>query len=133
MRRYKGNWYLEQKLLFPGGVFLEGRNKETLLEELYRFGMIEKHSHLFWVGVEEERFLKDLCGKAHHLYMSRGTIYKGVTQVTEGPLTGKENRICKIDRHKRLAQIKIMLKPTGKGKWELRYFLAGLEITEKVI
>ena len=39
--------------------------------------------------------------------MSRGIIREGNAQVTDGPLKGMENRIRRIDRHKRLAKIEI--------------------------
>ncbi len=55
----------------------------------------------------------------------RGVIYGGITQVTEGPLKAAERRICKIDRHKRLAKVEV---PEGKI---FRYLSAGLEIEEK--
>ena len=46
-------------------------------------------------------------------------------QVTEGPLEGMEERICQINRHKRLARIR-----ASKSR-EAGYILAGLEIMEK--
>ena len=36
------------------------------------------------------------------MFMSTGYIKDGVTYVIREPLQGKENLICKIDRHKRL-------------------------------
>ena len=72
-------------------------------------------------------FLKSLYGKACHLKMSRGILFKGAARITEGPLKGMENRICKVDRHKRLAHIRTVI---GSGG-ELSYIQVGLEITEK--
>ena len=87
----------------------------------------ESGNQLIRMGKEEEQVLKILCGREHHLQMSRGIICKGVTHVTEGPLKGMEGRICKIDRHKRLAQI-TLTKRQDRGPLP-----AGLEITEKIL
>ncbi len=128
MRRYEGTWHLERQLMFPGYVFLESEDEEILSEELKSCGLsLREKNRLFRVGHKEEEFLKRLCGTAHHLKMSRGIIYHGNALITEGPLKGIEKHISRIDRHKRLARIEIIIKPDD------RYIPAGLEITEKVI
>ncbi len=126
MRRYEGMWHLERQSLFPGYVFLESEEQVIRQDELgdclITSGILEC---MIQVGRKEEKFLKELCGEAHNLKMSRGVIWKGITRITEGPLKGRENRICEIDRHKRLARIEIGMEPDC-------YFIpAGLEITEK--
>lgn len=128
LHRYKGAWHLERKLLFPSHVFLESENEEILLKELKKYSVTAKYGNqLIRMDKEEEQFLKILCGKEHHLRMSRGIISKGETLITDGPLKGMENRICKIDRHKRLARV------TVTTRQECSLLPAGLEITEKVI
>lgn len=149
MRRYEGVWHLERKLLFPECIFLESEQEEALTKELMRCGyfagITEQKDCLIPVGREEKEFLRRLCGKERHLGMSRGIICKGVPQITEGPLKGMENRILRIDRHKRLARVEIAGKPDvsvclkqrmeagTKMKSEYRYIPAGLEITGKVV
>lgn len=129
MRRYEGAWHLERHLLFPEYIFLESENEELLLEELGKCdGIAADSRHLNRIDREEEKFLRSICGKEHHLGMSRGIIREGSTHITEGPLKGMENRICRIDRHKRLAKIGIMDFADDLG----RYITAGLEIKEKV-
>ena len=124
MRRYEGAWHLERKLLFPEHVFFESEDEEILLDELKKCDVIiESEKHLIRMRREDEEFLRILCGREHHLQMSRGVIYRGVTHITEGPLKGMENRICKIDRHKRLARLSMLNDSIP----------AGLEITEKIV
>ena len=109
-----------------------------MLEELEKccaFAWGEQY--LVRIGAEEEKILRNLCGKEHHLEMSRGIIREGNAQVTDGPLKGMENRIRRIDRHKRLAKIEIAgiaddLRHYRKDAW-CRYIPAGLEITEKSV
>lgn len=128
LRRYEGSWHLERKLLFPAYVFLESENEEILLQELEKYRVTAKQEkRLVPMNKEEEQFLRILCGKEHHLQISKGIICKGVAHITEGPLKGMESRICKIDRHKRLARIAIT------KRQDYVSLPAGLEITEKVI
>ena len=90
--------------------------------------MQDQDSRAMEVDSRTEEFLRELGGEAHHVSMSRGVIRNGVTIVTEGPLEGKEAKIQKIDRHKRLAKI-------GGGLnvpfCQEGGFWAGLEITSK--
>jgi transcriptional antiterminator NusG len=136
MRRYGGVWHLEQKLLFPKTVFLESKNEKILSEEFRKYHMFHIHEDdLRPVSKEVEDFLDRLCGKERRLKMSRGIICRGAARITEGPLRGLENRIHKIDRHKRMAQIKTAV---NHGECSVMpgfgtaYIPAGLEITEKI-
>lgn len=146
MRRYEGAWHLEQKLLFSALIFLESENRNILLEEVGNCSFL-RENELFSVNRDEEIFLKKLCGEDGNLGMSEGILHKGVPKITRGPLRGMEERICKIDRHKRLARVEASVFPaeTGDGwpekdlsvrfmqGWRLPYITAGLEITEKTV
>ncbi len=127
LRRYEGAWHLEQKILFPANVFLESANEDILSKELGKCNITVKKNPLVRMNQEEEQFLRTLCGRKHHLEISKGIIYKGIAHITEGPLKGMESRICKIDRHKRLARIMTTTRQDDSS------ILAGLEITEKNI
>ena len=74
---------------------------------------------------EQEDFLRNVLGTEKHMGISRGYIKDGRTYVMRGPLKGKEKLICKIDRHKRLAKLKISV---GDSCKEMQ---AGLEIISK--
>ena len=135
--------------MFPECIFLESESEEALTKELKQCvhftGIVEWKDCLLRVGQDEEEFLGRLCGKERHLEMSRGIICKGAPRITEGPLKGMEDRILRIDRHKRLARIEIAGKPDASGRYRrrmepgmnmkpvYRYILAGLEITGKVV
>lgn len=128
MRRYQGAWHLEKQLIFPANVLLESANENVLQERLIQYMKVTGCSRQIQkLALEEERFLRFLCGKMNHIEMSRGVICQGITKVTEGPLKGMERQICKIDRHKRLANLRM---PEGQ---KIRYIPAGLEIVEKTI
>lgn len=129
MKRYQGNWHVEKKEMFPGYVFMETGDMPALSEYLEPYReftqVLENGGMLRRVEPEEETFLRELCGKKHHLGLSQGYIRDGITHVVHGPLVGLERRIRKIDRHKRIANVAM---PAGKLSSSL---LAGLEITSK--
>ena len=126
MRRYQGAWHLEKKLLFPASVLLESENEKELREELSQHKDITGYrTSVVKLNPEDETFLRFLCGKTRHIGMSKGVICNGVTQVKEGPLKGMETKICKIDRHKRTAEIEI---PFVEDDTRVT---VGLEIYEK--
>lgn len=144
MRKYHGEWHLEKNLMFPACIFLESKDEALFAEEMEQYERLPELSKAYGevlpVKESEKIFLISLCGGMRHLGMSKGVIRDGVTYITEGPLWGMENRICRIDRHKRLARIMIMEKPisgeilTGskaEESFSAKSILAGLEIVEK--
>lgn len=46
-------------------------------------------------------------GNNHIIPMSRGIIKNGKPHVAEGPLAGYEDRIVKVDRHKRICWVRL--------------------------
>lgn len=129
MKRYQGSWHTDIEKIFPEYIFLDSEDPGQLSKELEQFRgflrIMESEKLLIPVESEEQRLLSELAGDKHHIGMSIGVIKDGVTKVTNGPLTGKESLIRKIDRHKRLALI-------GKvGRDGIRGIKIGLEITEK--
>lgn len=128
MRRYEGSWHTETIEMFPGYVFIETGNIAALSEWLKRCAFPKgaaEGSGLRQVEPGEEELLKKLCGRQHHLGMSRGYIRDGTPYIVQGPLVGMERRIRKIDRHKRIAWIGY---PSDESRPP---FTAGLEITSK--
>ncbi len=129
MRRFQGEWHLERQLMFPDYVFLESDDETALTEELNRYrkiaGLYRECEDVPYVEKNEENFLISLCGETHHLGMSKGVIRDGITRITEGPVLGMEERIRKVDRHKRLARLEV------PGNHMPGSILAGLEIVDK--
>lgn len=123
MKRYQGEWHVEQGILFPGYVFLESKDTDALLSEMKNVDALEHP--MICLLPEQEAFLCKVLGKEKHLGLSKGYIKDGCTYVTQGPLQGKEKMIRRIDRHKRLAKLEI---PVGDDKKEM---YAGLEIVSK--
>ena len=122
MKRYQGEWHVEQGTAFPDIIFLESEDSDTLEQELH-----DKcpDSRMIRLSSEQKGLFAQLFGEEKHMSLSKGHIRQGQTHVTQGPLQGKEDLIRKIDRHKRLARLEV---PAGEG---LLQMYGGLEILTK--
>lgn len=114
MLRYGGSWHLENRTLLPGCIFLSEK-RAVKLKECLKASLIPC----------EISQLKSLCSEENLIEMSEGVIKNGVPIVINGPLKGRECLIRRIDRHRRTAEIEVVL--AGK---EAR-MVVGLEIYEK--
>lgn len=122
MKRYQGQWHVEQGIAFPDIIFLESGDPDTLEQELHAKC---PDSHMIRLSAEQKGLFAQLFGEEKHMILSKGHIRQGQTCVTQGPLQGKEDLIRKIDRHKRLARLEV---PAGEG---LLQMYGGLEILSK--
>lgn len=129
MKRYEGHWHCQQETLFRGCVFAKSHSRRRLEEAAKDTGMFRSFhagEYSFPILNAEKNFLMDVGGETHCIAMSKGYIQNGKTFVTEGPLCGKEGKIRKIDRHKRIARINSSLDCYQEsGLW------IGLEIFAK--
>lgn len=113
MRRYEGAWHKEQKLLFPGYLFLISDQLEALYLSLKGVigltKLIGTGREIVPLTEEETELIRRLAGEDALVEMSRGVIQKGKTVITDGPLKGLEGYIRKVDRHKRVAWLEIQM------------------------
>lgn len=112
-RKLNGKWMMQERILFPGYVFLE----TDVVEELF-LGLktIPRLTKLLGVGdrivplsEEEVAFLMRFGGDEHLVKMSEGMIEHSQVRILSGPLMGMEGMIRKIDRHKRRAWLEMEL------------------------
>ncbi|MCC8051478.1 MAG: hypothetical protein LIP10_12630 [Clostridiales bacterium] len=126
MRHYQDEWHSVTATIFPNFFFLDCEEEEA--EKLK-----EKNLPLISIPEELSELLNELSDKHHHIPMSKGVIKNGLAHVTEGPLTGHDSRIVRIDRHKRLAWLKVSEDaPRNFAKDSTSVLIAGLEITERL-
>lgn len=134
--REGGVWCKKEKIVYPGYIFVVATESQIMRLQFE----IKKIPEL-------TKILKDVSGKAIPLWpdevafleksskkiqdgkrvieMSHGSIHGKKLNIIDGPLVGQENRIKKIDRHKRIAYIET-------PGWVLKKEIAlGLEIPEK--
>lgn len=111
MKRYKGAWHKERKLLFPGYVFLISEDPEQLYQKLKCVigltKLLKTGEEIISLTEEEIRFLMKFGGKEQLVKMSTGFMEREQVVILEGPLKGMEGYIKKIDRHKREASLEL--------------------------
>lgn len=131
MKKYQGAWHTQEKLLFPGYVFMISSHAEELNKSICNVikpgtvKMLGTGDEIVPLKESETKLLEHMGVRENALDISKGVIKDGVTHVTEGPLTGLESYIRKIDRHKRKAWLEFDLSGS------MVRMEAGLEITEK--
>lgn len=128
-KRYQGAWHTEENILFPGYVFLVSQRLPELYKNLRRVVGLTKllgtGKEIVPLTDEETSFLQKMGADEYAIEISRGIMINGAVSITEGPLTGMEGYIRKIDRHKRKAWLEIVM--FGRTM-EME---VGLEIVEK--
>ncbi|MCC8098005.1 MAG: antiterminator LoaP [Eubacterium sp.] len=111
MKRYKGEWHKERKLLFPGYVILVTNQIYDLIGELSKINgfthVLGDKDYITPLNDSEMAFLSRFGGEKQIVEMSTGIIVNDQVQITSGPMMGMEGCIRKIDRHKRTAQIEV--------------------------
>ena len=128
-KKYLGKWHLETELLFPGYLFVITSRPEELYQALKRIPRLTKllGTGEKWTPMTKEdiEIVELLSGRERLVKFSEGYIQGDRVTVTSGPLKGLEGKISRIDRHKRLAWLKVEL--FGRTV-ELQ---AGLEVIRK--
>ena len=110
-RRYEGAWHTEQEILFPGYLFFVTRDAERLHEELKRVPGMTKilgdGEEFIPLQEEEMERLRSMGNEDHVIEMSEGYIVGDEVVITKGPMMKLKGTIQKIDRHKRLAVVRL--------------------------
>lgn len=128
----RGEWIVQDKVLFPGYVFLVAGSCEArkIRRELWKIKgaleLLEIDGELAVLTDEEVDFLLALSGLGKMVRFSEGVIEQSKVKVYSGPLVGMEKYIRKIDRHKRRAMLEMPM------FGEMQKMLVGLEIVERV-
>lgn len=111
MKRYQGAWHKEQKLLFPGYVFLISPDPELLYQKLKKVigltKLLKTGEQIISLTDSEIEFLLKFGGREQLVKMSIGFAEQDKIVVLEGPLKGMEGYIKKIDRHRREANLEL--------------------------
>ena len=128
-KRFQGEWHIQERILFPGYVFLIARNLEILVDNLKQVigltRLIGTGDEIVPLSQEEIDLLLRMGSDSQLVEMSSGIIENDRVQVLSGPLKGMEGSIRKIDRHKRMAYLEVeMFGRTVEMK-------VGLEIVSK--
>lgn len=127
--RRKGEWIFTERPIFPGYLFVDTEDIDTLVLELWKMegfhAVLAVEKKYYPLSDEDAVLTEKLYESEGVLDVSQGMIEGDTITVTSGPLQGREGMIRRIDRHKRMAYIEIELfNQTIRGA-------VGLEIVEK--
>lgn len=129
-KRFQGKWHIQERIPFPGYVFLIAKNLEQLSENLRKvIGMtrlLGTGDEIVPLSQEEVELLQKLGKEEQLVAMSTGIIENDQVIILTGPLQGMEGYIRKINRHKRKAWISIEMFGRSMD------MEVGLEIISKV-
>ena len=96
-KRFQGKWHIQEKILFPGYVFLIARNVELLREKLHKVigltKLIGTEDEIIPLTDQETALLLRMGGAEQMVAMSVGVIEKDKVKIQEGPLVGMEGLI----------------------------------------
>ena len=110
-KKYQGKWHTQERILFPGYVFLVTNHVEELYESLKDIigstRLIGTGEEIVPLSEEEVTLLLRLGKEEQLVELSTGIIENSQIRILEGPLVGMEGTIRKIDRHKRKAWLEI--------------------------
>lgn len=128
-KKIEGRWKIEQKLLFPGYIFVITEDIDSLRRSLSK---ISGFTHVLGTGEEvvplteeEVYFIESFTDDHDVVKLSEGIIENSQVIIQSGPLTGMEAYITRIDRHKRKAYLEVDM--FGR----VQQIEAGLEIFRK--
>ena len=129
-KRFKGEWHVQERILFPGYVFLITEDLKKLYTELQKvMGMTKllgTGEYIIPLTQDEVKLLVKMGKEEQKVEISTGIIENDQVKILEGPLKGMEGYIRKIDRHKRKAWLEVVM--FGRTV-EMQ---VGVEIVEKL-
>ena len=130
-KRIQGEWTIQQKILFPGYVFMVTDNSEELYLQLKKVigltKLIGTGREIIPISEDEKNFLLSFGDSDQIVKMSKGIIEGSQIKILSGPLMGKEGLIRKIDRHKRKAYLELEM--FGR----IQQVQVGLEVVMKTV
>ena len=129
-KRFQGEWHIQERILFPGYVFLIAEFLEQLAENLRivtgMTRLLGTGDEIIPLSQEEVELLLKLGKEEQLVTMSTGIIENDQVRILTGPLQGMEGYIRKINRHKRKAWVSIEMFGRSVD------MEVGLEIIKKV-
>lgn len=129
-RKYMGDWHKEALIMFPGYIFVDTDNIDAFTMQLINvYGMtriVGDGEIPVPVSKREYKYLAGMMDADHIIQISTGYLIGDNIKIISGPLKPFSAIIRKVDRHKRTAEIDVMMYGIStKAK-------VGLEIIKKI-
>lgn len=112
-KRYQGKWHEEQKVLFPGYIFVDTSDIELFCQYLAKVPGFKKvlrdADEIAPITEEEKDYLLSMMDEHYIVQISVGYLIGDKICITEGALKNYQGSIYRIDRHRRTAQLMVNL------------------------
>ena len=120
----------KKEIMFPGYIFIDSDNPQQIYEHLNSVPELTKmlgrdKNEFTPIEAGKEAMFKAMVNDNYEIPLSVGVIEGDKVIVKEGPLSGMEGLIKKIDRHKRVAVLNAQMFEQDVD------IKIGLEIIEK--
>lgn len=110
---FKKEWHDREKVLFPGYVFIDTDKIDEIYKQLKTVKVFTKlltnAEEISPIYQEEQEYLQSLLNNDKQIEYSEGFIYGEKVCITKGPLRNQAGAVYKVDRHRRVAYLKVNL------------------------
>ena len=112
-KRYKGEWHVQERNLFPGYIFVETEDILDTYLSSYAVPLLTKYIgrevDLFETLTEKESgWISKLVAEGEEVPVSEIDIAEGnKVTILSGPLTELEGYVKKVDLHRRQAEVEV--------------------------
>lgn len=111
--KYGGEWHKKQEVLFPGYLFFESKQIDAVFLALKGVPKLTKilgtGEDIIQLSKQEEDMLRQLVNEEYLMEMSSGYAVGKQVHIINGPLRNLQGYIRKVDRHKRLAIVEMVM------------------------
>lgn len=109
----QGRWFLEVKDMYQGYAFAVTMDAASLAKAVLRLTLpveLVGTESRNWVPLSDEavKWYESVVDDRHVIRSSTAVIEDGVLRVVRGPLAGQEERISKVDRHRRRCTVRVV-------------------------
>lgn len=111
--KYGGEWHKKEEVLFPGYLFFETKQIDAVFLALKRVPKFTKilgtGQYIIQLSKQEEELLRQLVNEEYIMEMSSGYAVGKQVHIIDGPMRNLKGYIRKVDRHKRLATVEVIM------------------------
>lgn len=113
MRHRAGEWIVSKEILFPGYLFVVANKPDELFSQLMNVPaftrLLGSDDAFVPLSRDEVNLINAFAGDNHVVEMSEGIIEGDQVRVLRGPLRDHDAIIEKVDRHKRVAFVRMRI------------------------
>ena len=112
-RRYLGDWHNDALVMFPGYLFVDTDDIDAFVLQLINVSgmtrVVGDGEIPVPVSMREQKYLSEMMDENHIIQISTGYLVGDTIEILSGPLKPFSAIVRKIDRHKRIAEIDVMM------------------------